>query len=457
MAAPGHRQLVLLLLAHAFAARALVVEKPRMPASTLARRAAPLAQPTPGTRLACAAGVACAAGAGDDDDEVVFVPLGAASATGPPHFRRAGEAGAPVAESRRARALRLLRVCALLGAWYGCNFAYSITNKAALGLWPFPFTFGAIQLGVGIAYVLVLWSPLPVYDRAAPRRWRTTTLRAHPTFTREHVREMLPAAFLLAVGHTAATAAPAYGSVAFTNVVKTTETLFASICLALVSREIFPPLVYATLVPVVVGVALATVHELDFSWFTLGACGVSMNAFALYSIWAKRLMARSPYREHGAAALYSALTILSFALLVPAALLLEGRAIRAWWADAARDAAARADGGGALSARLVRLLVLTGLCNYLSNELAFCVLDLCSPLTYAVANTLKRVLVIVGSVLTFRTRVTPAGALGAGLALVGALLYSLALNSAHVHHRRAPAGELAARLAAASGRHAHAR
>jgi solute carrier family 35 protein E1 len=334
-----------------------------------------------------------------------------------------------VDSSPRTRALHTLRVALLLAAWYTCNFAYSIANKAALSAWPFPFTFGAIQLAVGVLYCLLLCAPLPAYDRRAG--WRAVSLRAPPALSLAQLREMLPVAALLAVGHAAATAAPAYGSVAFTNVVKTTETLFASVCLALVAGEVFPARVYATLVPVVGGVALATVNEIDFSSFTLCACGVSMVSFALYSIWAKRLMARAPYREHGAAALYSALTVVSCALLAPVAACVEGPAIARWWRAAHAAAEARADGAGALSPRLVQLLVLTGLFNYLSNELAFCVLDLCSPLTYAVANTVKRVIVIVGSIVAFQTRVTPVGALGSGTAIAGALMYSLALNSAH--------------------------
>jgi solute carrier family 35 protein E1 len=416
-----------LFVVHALPASA-EIEPPRLATIALRTRRPPIQPHGPH-------GPTGAAEDADVDEDTGYVPLGPASATNPPHFRPPVERMAPKG-SLRGRVVKLARVGMLLAAWYACNFAYSITNKAALVLWPFPFTFGAIQLLVGVVYVLLLWSPLPAYSWQ-DRTWRASSVRSLPSFTREHIAELLPAGLLLAIGHTAATAAPAYGSVAFTNVVKTTETLFASLCLALVVREFFPLSVYATLIPVVVGVALATVNELEFSWFTLGACGVSMNAFALYSIVAKRLMARSPYKEHGAASLYSALTFISFALLVPASLLLEGRQIRNWLADAASAAADRADGSGAVSPRLMRLLVMTGLFNYLSNELAFCVLDLCSPLTYAVANTIKRVIVIVGSVLTFHTPVKPLGALGAGMAIAGAFLYSLALNAEHNKQRRA--------------------
>ncbi len=41
-------------------------------------------------------------------------------------------------------------------------------------------------------------------------------------------------------------------------------------------------------------------------------------------------------------------------------------------------------------AHLAALLVFTGLMQYLSNEIAFCTLSVIHPVTYAVANTLKR-------------------------------------------------------------------
>jgi len=347
-----------------------------------------------------------------------------------------GAGAAPAASAWPERAARFLRVAMLLGAWYVCNLIYSVSNKAALQLWRFPFVFGTIQLGVGFLYVLLLWAPLPRYV-PSKGAWALAPMRAAPVLARGDFARMLPAALLLAVGHTAATAAPAYGSVAFTNVVKTTETLFASVCLAVVSKKVFSPAVYVTLVPVVVGVALATVNELDFSWFTLGACGVSMNAFALYSIAAKDLLGALPFRQLGARNMYAVLCFMSFVLLLPVSLALEGPGILRWWREQGPDAS----GAGVVqaSASLAPLVLTTGLFNYLSNELAFCVLDMCSPLTYAVANTLKRVIVIVGSVLIFKTRVTPVGVFGATLAVAGAFLYSLSLDIVDARRRQGKA------------------
>ena len=73
-----------------------------------------------------------------------------------------------------------------------------------------------------------------------------------------------------------------------------------------------------------------------------------------------------------------------------------------------------------------RLLLLCGLSHYTYNECAFLALSSVSPVTHAVANTIKRVAVIVVSVLWFRNPLTLTGALGSLVAVVGVMLYSLA-------------------------------
>ena len=47
------------------------------------------------------------------------------------------------------------------------------------------------------------------------------------------------------------------------------------------------------------------------------------------------------------------------------------------------------------------------------------------PITLAVGNTLKRVVVIVASLIVFRNPITPVAALGSAIGIGGVLLYSL--------------------------------
>lgn len=51
-------------------------------------------------------------------------------------------------------------------------------------------------------------------------------------------------------------------------------------------------------------------------------------------------------------------------------------------------------------------------------------LDEISPLTFSIGNTMKRISVIVSSIIIFRTPVQPVNALGAAIAVLGTFFYS---------------------------------
>ena len=72
------------------------------------------------------------------------------------------------------------------------------------------------------------------------------------------------------------------------------------------------------------------------------------------------------------------------------------------------------------------MLLVSGVSHYVYNECAFVALSSVHPVTHAVANTIKRIAVIVLSVLWFNNPFTARGAAGSAIAIVGVLLYSLA-------------------------------
>ena len=75
---------------------------------------------------------------------------------------------------------------------------------------------------------------------------------------------------------------------------------------------------------------------------------------------------------------------------------------------------------------VLKYSVLSGLTFYLYNEASFLALDKLNPVTHSVANTLKRVVIIVASCIVFQTPMTLLGGIGSGVAVLGTLLYSLA-------------------------------
>ena len=119
--------------------------------------------------------------------------------------------------------------------------------------------------------------------------------------------------------------------------------------------------------------------------------------------------------------LYAVMTIMAFAVLLPVSLLVEtpkavGSAINA------------AVAAGTSKKDLAILSALSGAYYYLYNEVAFLALGRVNPVTHAVGNTIKRVVIIIASVIAFNTPISRLGVIGSSIAITGTLLYSLAKN-----------------------------
>jgi len=66
---------------------------------------------------------------------------------------------------------------------------------------------------------------------------------------------------------------------------------------------------------------------------------------------------------------------------------------------------------------------------HLYNQVSYMSLDEISPLTFSIGNTMKRISVIVSSIIIFHTPVQPVNALGAAIAILGTFLYSQVIFS----------------------------
>ncbi|EOD41567.1 hypothetical protein EMIHUDRAFT_460932 [Emiliania huxleyi CCMP1516] len=320
--------------------------------------------------------------------------------------RLQGGAGSP-------KLLRQLKIPLAFTCWYLFSIVYSIANKQVLSAWNFPCTSAAAQLAVGALSVLLLWTPLPL---GGEKRLR---LRSPPSLDANDVRKLVPVASCLAAGHLLSTVAPAYGTVAFTNVVKTLEPLFTCAFSALLLGQTFPLPVYLSLLPVVFGVCLASASEVSFSAVSLTS-GLLSNvasvwqclpsllsnvAFALRAIAAKSVMSGGD---------------IGSCLPLPSCPRLDS--------DVSRTCLGRTAATVEKMGRrtFARQLLLLGTSHYFYNECAFLALSSVHPVTHAVANTVKRVAVILISLVVFRNPLTPAGALGSAVAIGGVFLYSLA-------------------------------
>uniref|UniRef100_A0A7S4NC57 Sugar phosphate transporter domain-containing protein n=1 Tax=Odontella aurita TaxID=265563 RepID=A0A7S4NC57_9STRA len=207
------------------------------------------------------------------------------------------------------------------------------------------------------------------------------------------------------------------GAVSFTYIVKASEPAVSAALSALATKTFLPLPVYLTLIPVMGGVALSSVSELTFSWKSFNYAMMSNVASASRGLVGKQTLNKKLGKNMNAMNTYAILTLLSSAMLLPVALFLEGPQILNAFGDLQR--------AGKFSEYIAQTLM-AALFYFTYNECAFVCLDNVSPVSHALGNTLKRVFIIVASIIVFGNKMTTQGIVGSVMAVAGVLLYSLA-------------------------------
>lgn len=243
------------------------------------------------------------------------------------------------------------------------------------------------------------------------------------------------------------------GAVSFTHIVKAMEPFFSALVAMVFFNQIFSLHVYLTLIPVVFGVSLACYSDLSFNWISFLTAMMSNAMFALranYSklalnelkimqsnIAEKQALKQSITKESEvievmqpvkakdlnftAQNIYALVTMASLLFAIPITLIMEGPSIR-------RKAKAAIESSTLTPQQLLINLISSGLSHYLNNEVMYLALDNIHPISLAVANTFKRVVIILTSLIVYNTKLTPMGSFGSMIGVTGVLLYSLAMK-----------------------------
>lgn len=308
-----------------------------------------------------------------------------------------------------AKAQSTLKVAFYIALWYAFNIVYNISNKKVLNWFPVPWFVSWFQLLVGVVYVLPLWG---------------LKLRKPPSVPREAIQTLLPISIAHVVGHVSTVVSLGAVAVSFTHVVKSMEPFVNVMGSAVLLQSIFPIPVYLSLVPVVAGVIMASVAEVSFTWLGFLSAMTSNFAFTARNIFSKLSMNKPKGENMGAANLFAVLSIISTIILAPFALIIDHpvKLMNTWKAATVGATAV------VTAPKLIAGLLISGLFFYLYQEVAFKALDSVHPITHAVANTVKRIVIIVTSVFVFNNPVTKANATGSAIALLGVLLYSITKN-----------------------------
>uniref|UniRef100_I1N0T5 Sugar phosphate transporter domain-containing protein n=1 Tax=Glycine max TaxID=3847 RepID=I1N0T5_SOYBN len=216
------------------------------------------------------------------------------------------------------------------------------------------------------------------------------------------------------IGHVAATVSMSKVAVSFTHIIKSGEPAFSVLVSRFLLGESFPVPVYLSLIPIIGGCALAAVTELNFNMIGFMGAMISNLAFVFRNIFSKKGMKGKSVSGMN---YYACLSILSLAILTPFAIAVEGPQM---WAAGWQTAMSQ------IGPQFIWWVAAQSVFYHLYNQVSYMSLDQISPLTFSIGNTMKRISVIVSSIIIFHTPVQPINALGAAIAILGTFLYSQA-------------------------------
>jgi len=258
-----------------------------------------------------------------------------------------------------------------------------------------------MQLGVGVVYACLCWC-LPF-------------IRKLPTTTQGDLIKMFPVAFTNLGAHSASVFAMGAGAVSFAQIVKASEPAFAAVLSVLFYGKKVSLGKWLMLPIIIGGVILASVKELDFAVSALvAAC--TANAFAAVKGNENKKLMDSPgiaERIGGVSNQFALTTTISFLMGLPLMFAQEGGK----FGDFVELVKTNPD--------VRNNLVLSGLSFYGYNELATMTIKKTNALTQSVANTAKRVIVIVGVALVMGESLEFMKLLGCAIGILGVFLYSI--------------------------------
>uniref|UniRef100_A0A182TUW8 Sugar phosphate transporter domain-containing protein n=1 Tax=Anopheles melas TaxID=34690 RepID=A0A182TUW8_9DIPT len=308
-----------------------------------------------------------------------------------------GAAGAPDGTMRQT--LTIVFLCIL---WYVVSSSNNVIGKMILSEFPYPMTVTMIQLTSITVY------SGPFFNLWGVRKYVDISWRYYFSF----IVPLALGKFLASVtSHISIWKVP----VSYAHTVKATMPLFTVILSRVIMRERQTKAVYLSLVPIIVGVGIATLTELSFDVIGLVSALIATMGFSLQNIFSKKVLKETGVHHLRLLHILGRLALFMFLpvwIYVDMFNVMKHPSIVTY----------RVTG----DYRVIALLFTDGVLNWLQNILAFSVLSLVTPLTYAVASASKRIFVIAISLFVLGNPVTWVNVLGMLVAILGVLCYNRA-------------------------------
>ncbi|KAK0578932.1 hypothetical protein LWI29_018551 [Acer saccharum] len=300
-------------------------------------------------------------------------------------------------EKSRLEAAQRIKIGIYFATWWASNVVYNIYNKKVLNAFPYPWLIATLSLACGSLMMLVSW---------------VTRLAEPPKTDFEFWKTLIPVAVAHTIGHVAGAVSISKVALSFTHVIKSGEPAFSVLISRVLLSETFPVSVYLSLLPIIGGCTLTAATELNFNMIGFMGAMISNLTFVFRNIFSKKGMKGKSVSGMN---YYACLSMMSLFILTPFAIIVEGPQM---WSIGWQTALAQ------IGPNFVWCVAVQSIFYHLYNQVSYMSLDWISPLTFSIGNTMKRIFVIVSSIIIFRTPIQPINAIGAAIAILGTFLYS---------------------------------
>lgn len=293
---------------------------------------------------------------------------------------------------------QMMTITFLCILWYVVSSSNNVIGKMILSEFPYPMTVTMVQLTSITVY------SGPFFNLWGVRKYVDISWRYYFKF----IVPLALGKFLASVtSHISIWKVP----VSYAHTVKATMPLFTVVLSRLILRERQTKAVYLSLVPIIVGVGIATLTELSFDMVGLVSALLATMGFSLQNIFSKKVLKETNVHH---LRLLHILGRLALFMFLPVWIYFDMFSVMKHPAITTGDY------------RVIALLFTDGVLNWLQNILAFSVLSIVTPLTYAVASASKRIFVIAISLFILGNPVTWINILGMLVAIMGVLCYNRA-------------------------------
>ena len=292
--------------------------------------------------------------------------------------------------------------------WYIGNYYYNIQNKKALNIIkqekiPCEMTISTIQLAVGVAWSIILWGNfIPLVKRQQPN-------------LKGKYKSLSLVSCCFAASHSFSVFTMSSGSVSFGQIIKSAEPFFAAMIGYIFYQKSILFHKAVCLSVIIMGVIIASVSELTFSWMSLINGSVANIFAAVKNQENKKLIMNKQfvYEIGGVVNIFAVTNLFAFGISLIVMIIKDHKYLSLFYNFWVTNKELREN------------TIYSGLMFYLYNELSTLTLKQISGVSQSIANTFKRILVIIGTAIVMHEDIGYIKMLGSAIAITGVLLYSL--------------------------------